>query len=38
LIAKNFGYTYQQIQEQPAAWLDWMLVIDGKYREIENSE
>jgi hypothetical protein len=36
LIAKKFGYTFQEIQEQPAAWLDWLLVIDGKVTEIEN--
>lgn len=36
LLASRFGYTHEQIQAQPAVWLDWMIEIDGKVREIEN--
>lgn len=35
LIAKKFGYTYEQIQESPAVWLDWLLRIDGAALEAE---
>lgn len=35
LLAKTFGWTLQQIEEQPAVWLDWLLQIDGKVREVE---
>lgn len=34
-LAKTFGWTRQQIDEQPAVWLDWLLMIDGKVREVE---
>jgi len=36
LLAKKFGYTFDQIQNQPAAWLDWLLAIDGTITEVEN--
>jgi hypothetical protein len=36
LLVKYFGWTKQQIDEQPAVWLDWMLQIHGVYQEIEN--
>ena len=34
-LAKKFGWTKQQIDEQPAAWLDWILRIDGVAAEAE---
>ena len=34
-LARTFGYTLQEIDDQPAVWLDWMLAIDGKMREVE---
>jgi hypothetical protein len=36
-IVKNFGWTKDQIDEQPAVWLDWMLSIHGIVQEIENN-
>jgi hypothetical protein len=33
-LAKKFGWTKQQIDEQPAVWLDWMLQIDGVYESV----
>jgi hypothetical protein len=38
LLAKRFGYTHTEILEQPAEWLDWMLAIDGKVREVESGD
>lgn len=35
LLAQRFGWTRQEIDDQPAVWLDWLLAIDGKYREVE---
>lgn len=35
LLARTFGWTRHEIDEQPAVWLDWLLAIDGKYREAE---
>lgn len=34
-IARVFGWTRDQIDDQPAVWLDWLLAIDGKWREAE---
>jgi hypothetical protein len=36
MLAKNFGWTKQQIDEQPAVWLDWMVSIHGVIAELEN--
>ena len=33
-LASQFGYTYDQIREAPAVWLDWMLAIDAKVQEV----
>ena len=33
-LASKFGWTQQQIQEQPAVWLDWVLHIDGVVQEV----
>ena len=30
-LVKKFGWTKQQIDEQPAVWLDWILAIDSEY-------
>jgi len=38
MLAKNFGWTYQQIENQPAVWLDWMITIHGLVSELENGE
>ena len=35
LLASKFGYTWQQIEEQPAVWLDWLLAIDGEFKSAE---
>jgi hypothetical protein len=35
MLARNFGYTRQEIDDQPAVWLDWLLMIDGKFKEAE---
>jgi hypothetical protein len=35
-LAHRFGWTFQQINEQPAVWLDWMLAIDGVIQEVSN--
>jgi len=37
LLVKHFGWTKDQIDAQPAVWLDWMLAIHGEASEIENS-
>lgn len=34
-LAKRFGWTFEQIRESPAVWLDWMLAIDGIVGDIE---
>lgn len=34
-LATKFGWTKQQIDEQPAVWLDWVLQIDGAAQEAE---
>jgi hypothetical protein len=38
LLASKFGYTKQQIDEQPAVWLDWILAIDGEVIESKNEQ
>jgi hypothetical protein len=35
-LAKTFGWTKDQIDAQPAVWLDWMLQIDGTAIEAQN--
>ena len=37
-LAKTFGWTYQQIQEQPAVWLDWILQVDATATEVQNEK
>lgn len=32
-LLSKFGLSYEQIQEAPAVWLDWMLAIDGVAEE-----
>jgi hypothetical protein len=34
-LVKKFGWTKDQIDAQPAAWLDWILQIDGAAIEAE---
>jgi len=34
-LAITFGWTKDQIDAQPAVWLDWMLAIHGKAKEVE---
>lgn len=36
LIAKKFGWTKEQIDAQPAVWLDWILAIEHEHSEAEN--
>jgi hypothetical protein len=36
-LAKTFGWTPTEIDEQPAALLDWLLVIDGVVRKAEEA-
>jgi len=36
MLVKKFGWTKQQIDEQPAVWLDWMLAYSGVVFEVEN--
>jgi hypothetical protein len=37
LLVKHFGWTKEQIDGQPAVWLDWMLAIHAEISGIENS-
>lgn len=32
-LAIKFGWTKQEINEQPAVWLDWLLAIDAEVQE-----
>lgn len=32
-IVTKFGFTFDQIQDAPAVWLDWLLAIDGVAEE-----
>ena len=34
-LAKTFGWTKSEIDEQPAVWLDWLLRIDGAASEVQ---
>jgi hypothetical protein len=34
-LARTFGWTRDEIDDQPAVWLDWLLAIHGKVREAE---
>jgi hypothetical protein len=34
-LARMFGWTPTQIDEQPAALLDWLLMIDATVRQTE---
>ena len=34
-LAKTFGWTWQEIQDQPAVWVDWLLQIEGTASEIQ---
>lgn len=34
-LASVFGWTLAEIDEQPAVWLDWLLAIHAKVREVE---
>lgn len=33
-LAKRFGWTFDEIREAPAVWLDWLLRIDGIAAEL----
>lgn len=35
LLASKFGWDYEQIQEQPAVWLDWLIMIDSTVEEVK---
>ena len=37
MLVKAFGWTKQQIDDQPAIWLDWMLNLHNLFSEVENS-
>ena len=37
VLASKFGWTKQQIDEQPAVWLDWLLAIEGEKSEAEEA-
>jgi len=37
-LAKSFGWTKQQIDEQPAVWLDWILQVDATATEVQNEK
>jgi hypothetical protein len=37
-LAKVFGWTKTQIDEQPAEWLDWMLAIHMEVNEHEAAQ
>lgn len=34
-LASRFGWTFSEINDQPAVWLDWLLAIDEKVRRAE---
>lgn len=34
-LAKTFGWTLTEIDEQPAVGLDWLLAIDDAYQKVE---
>ena len=33
MLVHRFGFTFDEIQNQPGLWLDWMLHIDQLYLE-----
>lgn len=35
-LVSKFGWTFEEIQEQPAVWLDWILRIDNVHVEAQN--
>jgi hypothetical protein len=34
-LASKFGWSFEQIQESPAVWLDWLIKIDGISEEVK---
>jgi hypothetical protein len=34
-LAKTFGWTKSEIEEQPAVWLDWLIAIDKEVADFE---
>lgn len=34
-LAKTFGWTLLEIDDQPAVGLDWLLAIDDAYQNVE---
>jgi hypothetical protein len=38
MLVKMTGWTKEQIDAQPAAWLDWMLTIDDVVTEVQNRQ
>ena len=34
-LASRFGWTFSEINDQPAVWLDWLLAIDEKAQKAE---
>jgi hypothetical protein len=36
-LAREFGWTKAEIDEQPAVWLDWLLAIHSVARQAEIS-
>jgi hypothetical protein len=36
-LARTFGWTRQEMDEQPAVWCDWLLAIHGKMLEAESN-
>ena len=35
LLASRFGWTKQEIDDQPAVWLDWLISIDATVQEVK---
>jgi hypothetical protein len=35
LLVSKFGWTKQEIDEQPAIWLDWLISIDSTVEEVK---
>lgn len=29
MLASRFGWSFEEIQNAPAVWLDWLIKIDG---------
>jgi len=36
ICAKDFGWTPQQVDEQPAALLDWIIAISSLVKQVES--